>query len=71
MYKVIKRFVDLLDGRYVYNVGDIYPREDAKPTKKRISELASDKNKMKTPLIVEIEPEKEEIETEAEEDIIE
>lgn len=67
MYKVIKRFIDLQDDRYAYNVGDIYPRDDAKPTKKRISELASDKNKMKTPLIVEIE----EIETEAEEDITE
>lgn len=71
MYKVIKRFIDLQDDRYAYNVGDVYPRDDAKPTKKRISELASDKNKMKTPLIVEIEPEKEEIKTEAEEDIIE
>ena len=67
MYEVIKRFADLQDGRYVYNVGDVYPREGVKPTKKRISELASDKNKLKTPLIVEIE----EIETEAEEDIIE
>ena len=67
MYEVIKRFADLQDGRYVYNEGDVYPREGVKPTKKRISELASDKNKLKTPLIVEIE----EIETEAEEDIIE
>lgn len=67
MFKVIKRFADLQDGRYVYSVGDVYPREGVKPTKKRISELASNKNKLKTPLIVEIE----EIETEAEEDIIE
>ena len=67
MYEVIKRFADLQDGRYVINVGDVYPREGVKPTKKRISELASDKNKLKTPLIVEIE----EIETEAEEDITE
>lgn len=67
MFKVIKRFADLQDNRYVYDVGDIYPREGLKPTKKRISELASNKNKLKTPLIVEIE----EIETEAEEEIIE
>ena len=67
MYEVIKRFADLQDGRYVYNEGDVYPREGVKPTKKRISELASDKNKLKTPLIVEIE----EIETETEENIIE
>ncbi|MBQ7792926.1 MAG: hypothetical protein IJ366_00570 [Clostridia bacterium] len=64
MYTVIKRFADLQDNRYVYNVDDIYPREGVKPTKKRISELASNKNKLKTPLIVEIE----EVETE---DIIE
>lgn len=66
MYRVIKRFADLQDNRYVYSVDDIYPREGLKPTKKRISELASNKNKLKTPLIVKIE----EIETETE-DIIE
>lgn len=66
MYRVIKRFADLQDNRYVYSVDDIYPREGVKPTKKRISELASNKNKLKTPLIVKIE----EIETETE-DIIE
>lgn len=62
MFKVIKRFADLQDNRYVYSVDDIYPREGVKPTKKRISELASNKNKLKTPLIVKIE----EIETETE-----
>lgn len=51
MYKVIKRFVDLHDENHVYNVGDTYPREGAKPTESRIKELSSNENRQKTPLI--------------------
>ena len=58
-YKVIKHFVDLQDNNYKYDVGDTYPRKGLNVLQSRINELASDKNKQKTPLIKEI-PEKEE-----------
>ena len=57
MYKVIKHFVDLQDNNYKYDVGDTYPRKGLNVLQSRINELASDKNKQKTPLIEEI-PEK-------------
>ena len=57
MYKVIKHFVDLQDNNHKYNVGDTYPRKGLNVLQSRINELASDKNKQKTPLIEEI-PEK-------------
>ena len=57
MYKVIKYFVDLQDNNHKYDVGDIYPRKGLNVLQSRINELASNKNKQKTPLIEEI-PEK-------------
>lgn len=51
MCKVIKKFTDLQDSNYVYNVGDVYPREGYTPSEKRIAELASDKNRQGVPLI--------------------
>jgi len=52
MYTVIKRFCDLQDKeKHVYAVGDEFPRSGLKPTKERIAELASDKNKIGVPLI--------------------
>lgn len=54
MYKVIKHFVDLQDNNYKYDVGDTYPRKGLNVLQSRINELASDKNKQKTPLIEEI-----------------
>ena len=57
MYKVIKHFVDLQDNNHKYDVGDTYPRKGLNVLQSRINELASDKNKQKTPLIEEI-PEK-------------
>ena len=59
MYKVIKHFVDLQDNNHKYDVGDTYPRKGLNVLQSRINELASDKNKQKTPLIEEI-PEVEE-----------
>lgn len=53
-YKVIKHFVDLQDNNYKYDVGDTYPRKGLNVLQSRINELASDKNKQKTPLIEEI-----------------
>lgn len=57
MYRVIKHFVDLQDNNYKYDVGDTYPRKGLNVLQSRINELASHKNKQKTPLIEEI-PEK-------------
>ena len=54
MYKVIVRFTDLQDNKHVYNVGDEFPRVGAHPSKKRIAELASGKNRRKIPLIEEV-----------------
>ena len=59
MYRVIKHFVDLQDNNYKYDVGDTYPRKGLNVLQSRINELASDKNKQKTPLIEEL-PEVEE-----------
>lgn len=68
MYKVIKFFTDLQDNRHPYNVGDVYPREGVTVSQKRLDELASDKNRQKTPLIqkVDDEPQLENFTTEPE-----
>lgn len=50
-YKVIHRFTDLQDFNHLYNVGDVFPRIGMKVSQARIDELASSKNKLKTPLI--------------------
>ena len=54
MYEVIKKFTDLQDGNHIYNVGDTYPHDGYTPSEERITELASDKNRQKTPLIAKI-----------------
>lgn len=56
MYKVIHRFADIQDNKYVYEVGDEFPREGFKADDKRIEELASNKNKVGKTLIEEVEP---------------
>ena len=50
-YKVIHRFTDLQDFNHLYNAGDVFPRIGTKVSQSRIDELASSKNKLKTPLI--------------------
>ena len=54
MYRVIKRFKDLQDNNFVYNVGDEFPHTGGKVSKKRIEELATDKNIRGIPLIEEV-----------------
>lgn len=54
MYKVIKSFNDLTDGRYTYNKGDTYPRKGLKVSDERIQELSTDANRRGEPLIKEI-----------------
>ena len=51
MYRVIEYFEDLQDNSRPYEVGDIYPKGDIKPTKERFIELATDKNRRHIPLI--------------------
>lgn len=52
---IYEKFKDLEDNNYIYKKGDIYPREGLEPTKKRIKELASNKNKIGEPLIQKVE----------------
>ena len=54
MYQVIKRFVDVCDSGHVYHVGDEYPHHMNSVSMTRINELASDKNALAEPLILEI-----------------
>jgi len=54
-YKVIRKFKDLQDSNYIYNVGDTYPRKGKRPKKERIEELLSSNNKVGKPLIAEVE----------------
>ncbi len=56
---VYKAFKDIEDNEYLYKKGDIYPREGLKPTKKRINELSSKKNKIGEVLIEAVKVEKE------------
>lgn len=53
MYEVVCRFADMQDGNHIYEVGDIFPRKGKKVNKERIEELASDKNRIGMPIIVE------------------
>lgn len=54
MYKVIKRFIDLQDENYKYDVGDVYPRDGQSALPSRAKELAGKNNKQGVPLIEEI-----------------
>lgn len=44
-------FFDLKDDSHLYRAGDPYPRLGLKPTKKRLTELSTNANKMGYPLI--------------------
>lgn len=48
---VYSRFKDLKDNNHIYKKGDVYPREGLVPTKERIKELSSKKNKIGEVLI--------------------
>jgi len=52
-HKVVSRFRDLQTG-HIYNVGDSFPHDGSEVKKARLKELASDKNKLKKVLIVEV-----------------
>ena len=54
MYKVLVDFADMQDGNYIYRAGATYPRLGLKPSKARIDELLTAKNRRKTPMIEEV-----------------
>ena len=54
MYKVIKSFADLKDNKWMYGVGDIFPRAGTTATTERLLELSGYKNLLKEPLIKEV-----------------
>lgn len=54
-YKVVRFFYDLQDADYQYNVGDSFPRKGKTVSDKRIEFLASNKNRLGTPVIVKTE----------------
>ena len=51
MYKVINEFKDTQDNRKHYKVGEVYPKGDYKPTKKRIAELSKEHPQYKVKFI--------------------
>lgn len=51
IYKVIYPFKDLQDNEHIYNVGDIYPRDNVTVSKDRLNELKTSRNKIGVPLI--------------------
>lgn len=66
MFKVVRRFKDLKHGGHIYEVGDVYPKEGFKATKKRLEELSTGKNNYKQVYIEEV---NEEIDVEDTEDV--
>ena len=61
MYRAITLFTDLQDNNYKYNPGDEYPRVGLKPSKDRIEELLTSKNRRNKPMIEEVKIEKAEM----------
>lgn len=53
MFKVINDFIDKQDNDNLYQKGDVYPKGDYKPTKKRITELTKEHPQYKCAFIVE------------------
>ena len=51
MYKVIRYFEDIQDAMHPYNTGDIFPREGMSVSADRLTELSTDRNLQRTPLI--------------------
>ena len=51
MYRVLRRFTDLQDNRYLYQPGDEYPRAGLDVSEDRIDELSSSNNRRHVALI--------------------
>ena len=54
MYRVVHKFYDLKDNNHAYSVGDTFPHNGVDVDAERITELASDKNRLGVQLIEEI-----------------
>lgn len=52
-WRVVKEFADATDHYYVYRAGDSFPRDGKVVDEKRITELATEANRQKVPLIKE------------------
>lgn len=59
MYKVIRAFCDSTDKNRLYDVGDVYPVDGAKPTKARVKALLTGENKNNNVYIEEVSEETE------------
>lgn len=55
MYRAITLFTDLQDNGYKYMPGDTYPRHGLEPSKDRIEELLTNKNRRNKPMIEKVE----------------
>lgn len=42
MYKVVKKFRDVVDSDYIYEIDSIYPRDGYEPSDERIEELLAE-----------------------------
>lgn len=51
MYRVIRAFSDTEDNKYIYRVGDEYPRSGLEVSNERIIGLLGNGNKQGVPLI--------------------
>lgn len=51
MYKVIRYFEDIQDEMHPYNIGDIFPRDGMSVSADRLTELSTDLNLQRAPLI--------------------
>lgn len=56
MYTVIRDFSDSTDNKFVYRVGDVFPRSGLKVSEERLTQLLGDGNKQGVPLIRESSP---------------
>ena len=52
---VVKQFADAKDNHHVYHAGDSFPRIGKQVDEKRLIELSTDANALKTPLIAVVE----------------
>ena len=59
MYKAIEQFKDLKDDRFLYKVGDKFPRKGKIVSKARLAELLGSDNRRGRPVIAEVEEEEE------------
>lgn len=55
IFKAIRAFKDLQDSNRIYNVGDVFPRKGKEVSHERLTDLSTDNNLQKQPVIEGIE----------------